>query len=208
MLFTAIPIASAPSFAFPTEGAHCSITRPTAFSPFLSTIAWGLPGIYLNPKERNNTKYKLDTFSAVYRWLCRKEVVFENPSKEIFSELDEIKTQVPIFIRSFRTPGRTGGGHRPTIGRRGPAPAAPPYGGTAVAPPTRLFAYLNVPDLKPRYGKTTVRETFRAAAIAKPRWGQSLFRRRTGKCPEGFSIDTAAISTAIFITAAAPMRRE
>ncbi|KAK1607732.1 hypothetical protein QYE76_031405 [Lolium multiflorum] len=42
-----------------------------------------------------------------------------------------------------------------------------------------------------------------AAAIAKPRSGgqESLFRQR-GSAPEGFSIDTAAISTAIFITAA------
>lgn len=29
--------------------------------------------IYLNPKERNSIKYKLDTFSAVYCWLCRKK---------------------------------------------------------------------------------------------------------------------------------------
>ncbi|KAK1610938.1 hypothetical protein QYE76_034611 [Lolium multiflorum] len=42
-------------------------------------------------------------------------------------------------------------------------------------------------------------------------WGQeSLFGTPPGRgsAPEGFSIDTAAISTAIFINAAAPMRRE
>ncbi|KAK1698742.1 hypothetical protein QYE76_015439 [Lolium multiflorum] len=52
---------------------------------------------------------------------------------------------------------------------------------------------------------------FAAAAIAKPRsGGQSLSGTlpERGSAPEGFSIDTAAISTAIFITAAAPMRRE
>ncbi|KAK1678102.1 hypothetical protein QYE76_038950 [Lolium multiflorum] len=52
---------------------------------------------------------------------------------------------------------------------------------------------------------------FRAAVIAKPRsGGQSLCSGppERGSAPEGFSIDTAAISAAIFITAAAPMRRE
>ncbi|KAK1695420.1 hypothetical protein QYE76_012117 [Lolium multiflorum] len=41
-----------------------------------------------------------------------------------------------------------------------------------------------------------------AAAIAKPRGQESLFRHPAGRgsAPEGFSIDTAAISTAIFIT--------
>ncbi|KAM0868174.1 hypothetical protein ACQ4PT_041486 [Festuca glaucescens] len=38
--------------------------------------------IYLDPKERNNTEYKLETFSAVYRKLCGKEVVFEYPVTE------------------------------------------------------------------------------------------------------------------------------
>ncbi|VAH89985.1 unnamed protein product [Triticum turgidum subsp. durum] len=38
--------------------------------------------IYLDPKERNNTEYKLETFSAVYRRLCGKDVVFEYPVTE------------------------------------------------------------------------------------------------------------------------------
>uniref|UniRef100_A0A3B5ZRM3 40S ribosomal protein S7 n=2 Tax=Triticum aestivum TaxID=4565 RepID=A0A3B5ZRM3_WHEAT len=33
--------------------------------------------IFLYPKERNNTEYKLDTFTAVYRRLCGKDVVYE-----------------------------------------------------------------------------------------------------------------------------------
>uniref|UniRef100_A0A0E0CZ86 40S ribosomal protein S7 n=1 Tax=Oryza meridionalis TaxID=40149 RepID=A0A0E0CZ86_9ORYZ len=33
--------------------------------------------IFLDPKERNNTEYKLETFSAVYRRLCGKDVAFE-----------------------------------------------------------------------------------------------------------------------------------
>lgn len=35
--------------------------------------------IFLDPKERNNTENKLETFSGVYRKLCGKDVVFEYP---------------------------------------------------------------------------------------------------------------------------------
>ncbi|XP_042460986.1 40S ribosomal protein S7-like [Zingiber officinale] len=35
--------------------------------------------IFLDLKERNNTEYKLETFTGVYRKLCGKEVVFEYP---------------------------------------------------------------------------------------------------------------------------------
>ena len=43
-------------------------------------------------------------FSAVFG--------FRNPSKEIFSELDEINAQGPIFTRSFqKTEGETMWGH-------------------------------------------------------------------------------------------------
>uniref|UniRef100_A0A0D9WFD1 40S ribosomal protein S7 n=1 Tax=Leersia perrieri TaxID=77586 RepID=A0A0D9WFD1_9ORYZ len=38
--------------------------------------------IFLDPKERNNTEYKLDTFSSVYRRLCGKDVVFDYPMTE------------------------------------------------------------------------------------------------------------------------------
>ncbi|CAL9770338.1 unnamed protein product [Musa acuminata subsp. burmannicoides] len=38
--------------------------------------------IFLDPKERNNTEYKLETFTAVYRKLCGKDVVFEYPVTE------------------------------------------------------------------------------------------------------------------------------
>ncbi|CAL2244565.1 unnamed protein product [Prunus armeniaca] len=35
--------------------------------------------VFLDPKERNNTEYKLESFSAVYRRLSGKDVVFEYP---------------------------------------------------------------------------------------------------------------------------------
>lgn len=35
--------------------------------------------IFLDPKEINNTEYKLETFAAVYRKLSGKDVVFEYP---------------------------------------------------------------------------------------------------------------------------------
>ncbi|KAK1682359.1 hypothetical protein QYE76_043207 [Lolium multiflorum] len=95
------------------------------------------------------------------------------------------------------------------IGWRGQAGPAPPYGVVAPSTLLRLFAYLKPPSRKPYYGRRNPQKPSRAAVIAKPRCGDGVLFRHlgAGKCPEGFSIDTAAIFTAIFITAAAPMRR-
>ncbi|XP_022933138.1 40S ribosomal protein S7 [Cucurbita moschata] len=38
--------------------------------------------VLLDPKERNNTEYKLESFAAVYRKLSGKDVVFEYPITE------------------------------------------------------------------------------------------------------------------------------
>ncbi|KAK9818416.1 hypothetical protein WJX72_012350 [[Myrmecia] bisecta] len=38
--------------------------------------------VYLDPKERNTTEYKLETFGGVYKRLTGKDVVFEFPVQE------------------------------------------------------------------------------------------------------------------------------
>ena len=38
--------------------------------------------VFLDPKERNNTEYKLESFAAVYRKLSGKDVAFEFPITE------------------------------------------------------------------------------------------------------------------------------
>ncbi|KAK1574215.1 hypothetical protein QYE76_037650 [Lolium multiflorum] len=79
-------------------------------------------------------------------------------------------------------------------------------------PPTLPFRLYKAPASKTLTEEATVRETFQSRRHREAKiWGQeSLFRHPAGRgsAPEGFSIDTAAISTAIFITAAAPMKRE
>ncbi|KVI02822.1 Ribosomal protein S7e [Cynara cardunculus var. scolymus] len=43
--------------------------------------------IYLDPKARNDTEYKLETYAGVYRKLCGKDVVFEYPITDASSFL-------------------------------------------------------------------------------------------------------------------------
>jgi small subunit ribosomal protein S7e len=38
--------------------------------------------VYLDPKERNTTEYKLETFGGVYKKLTGKEVTFEYPPEQ------------------------------------------------------------------------------------------------------------------------------
>ncbi|KAK1618296.1 hypothetical protein QYE76_023813 [Lolium multiflorum] len=73
---------------------------------------------------------------------------FRNPSKEIFSELDEIKAQGPIFPRSFqKSEGETKRGHEGhTLGRRGPLGRAALCG--ALVPPLDLPFRLQIASVE------------------------------------------------------------
>ena len=123
-------------------------------------------------------------FSAVFG--------FRNPTKEIFSESDEINAKYLIFPGSFQsTEEITKWGHEAATQHGSAARgggARPPY--YVVAPSAfrlRLFSYKKPPDLNLRYEKPRYEKPSRAAAIAKPRSGgqESLFRHaaRAGKCP-------------------------
>ena len=97
---------------------------------------------------------------------------------------------------------------------------ARPEGGRAALwcggprPPPRLpFRLFKASVAKTLIRSTKPEKTFQSRRHREAKiWGTGVSvpaRRRDGEVPpEGFSIDTAAISTAIFITAAAPMRRE
>ncbi|KAH7840709.1 hypothetical protein Vadar_020505 [Vaccinium darrowii] len=50
--------------------------------PVVAPEGQGLESIYLDPKARNDTEYKLETFSGVYRKLSGKDVIFEYPITE------------------------------------------------------------------------------------------------------------------------------
>src|SRR5215207_9285732 len=89
-------------------------------------------------------------FSAVFG--------FRNPSKEIFSELDETSAQGPIFARSFqKTEEITKWGHE--AARAGPGRAALPPG-LLVWPPALPFRLLKVSFAKPPVPRATIRKTF------------------------------------------------
>ena len=117
-------------------------------------------------------------FSAVFG--------FRNRSKEIFSELDEIKAHDLIIPRSFQNTeeGPEGRPRAPTHGG-GAAQGGAPW---CVEPPDplrlRLFAYLSLPDLSLRDGKTTVRETIQSRRHREAKiWRTELSvlaRRRDG----------------------------
>ncbi|KAK1629530.1 hypothetical protein QYE76_003845 [Lolium multiflorum] len=157
-------------------------------------------------------EYKCESESLFPLWVQCRELMaqFRNPSKEIFSESDEIKTRGSYFHRKHPEHPESAEGGLWAQGERWRGWAwRPLWCRRLVAPPIRLFAYLKVPDLKPRYGKATVRETFQSRRHREAKiWGTGVSvpaRRRDGEVlPEGFYINT----TAIFITAAAPMRRE
>src|SRR5215207_5513734 len=113
-------------------------------------------------------------FSAVFG--------FRNPSKEIFSELDEINAQGPIFTRSFqKTEGGTKWGHEaPTQlgGTAWPLAARPWCVGPSCRHLTYPSAYLKPPSRNPLYREPRYGKPSRDAAVANPISGDSGDRLR------------------------------
>ncbi|KAK1693671.1 hypothetical protein QYE76_010368 [Lolium multiflorum] len=119
--------------------------------------------------------------------------IIRNPSKEIFSELDEINAQGPIFTRSFqKSEEETKWGHevathqaaRLALGRAALLWAL-------VTPLTYPSAYLKPPSRNPPYREPRYGKPSRDAAIANPisrGFGRSPARRRGESSPEGLYI--------------------
>ncbi|KAK1649456.1 hypothetical protein QYE76_067261 [Lolium multiflorum] len=103
--------------------------------------------------------------------------VAPNPSKEIFSELDEIFAQGPIFARSFQKTeeGRKWGHEAPTIA---PSPGRADLGVGPSCGPPRPSAYLKPPSRKPQYREPRYGKPSRDAA-ANPISEDSGDRLRT-----------------------------
>ncbi|KAK1662001.1 hypothetical protein QYE76_050160 [Lolium multiflorum] len=123
-----------------------------------------------------------------------------NPSKEIFSESDEINAQHPIFPRSFQnTRGARRGPRGPPDDRPARPVAAPPCNGVVASLTFDAASSPKPPRPKTSDGKATVRNLPEPPPSRSQDRGQSLFGTpRDGSAPESFSIDT----TAIFINAA------
>ena len=101
---------------------------------------------------------------------------FRNPSKEIFSKLDEINAQYLIFQGSFQSTeegpeeSQVGPTHGGGAAKRG---GAPPWCGEPPWPfRLRLFAYKSPFDLKTQYQLTKLQKDSRGAAtVAKLQFG-------------------------------------
>ncbi|KAK1680803.1 hypothetical protein QYE76_041651 [Lolium multiflorum] len=110
-----------------------------------------------------------------------------NPSKEIFSELDETFAQGPIFARSFqKTEEITKWGHEAARGQ-----AARPRPGRAALPPgtscgPRVAAYLKSPSRNPQYREPRYGKPSRDAAAANPISG--IQEIASGTLPEGIHL--------------------
>ncbi|KAK1618564.1 hypothetical protein QYE76_024081 [Lolium multiflorum] len=101
----------------------------------------------------------------------RRRPLRQNPSKEIFSELDETFAQGPIFARSFqKTEEITKWGHEAARGwpaRPKPWPRRPTPWAPRVAP-ALTFRLLKVSVAKPPVPRATIRKTFQRRAAANP----------------------------------------
>ncbi|KAK1615819.1 hypothetical protein QYE76_021336 [Lolium multiflorum] len=170
------------------------------FAADARNIRFGLSTDGMNPfGEQSSSHSTWPVTLCIYNlppWLCMKRKFI----------------MMPVLIQEYPRAAQ-GAPWAPDDREARPGPGPRPYGVAASsALLRRLFAYLKPLHRKPLRKKPRYAKPSRAATIAKPRSGgqESLFRHPAGRgsAPEGSSIDTAAISTAIFITAAAPMKRE
>ncbi|KAK1653738.1 hypothetical protein QYE76_071543 [Lolium multiflorum] len=132
---------------------------------------------------------RCDSDGELYPLVAGRPPLRQNPSKEIFSELDETFAQGPIFARSFqKTEEITKWGHEAAgeLGRRGPSPGAPTCPWALVWPPRCPSAYLKSPSRNPAESHDT--ENLRDAAanpisgiqeIASAPWERGFISRRT-----------------------------
>ncbi|KAK1653040.1 hypothetical protein QYE76_070845 [Lolium multiflorum] len=108
--------------------------------------------------------------------------IYANPTKEIFSELDEINAQGPIFARSFqKTEGKGSGATRRRhnkAARPRSWPRGPGVWGPRVAPPRCPSAYLKPSSRNPQYREPRYGKPYRDAAAANPISGDSGDRLR------------------------------
>ncbi|KAK1628218.1 hypothetical protein QYE76_002533 [Lolium multiflorum] len=110
-----------------------------------------------------------------------------NPSKEIFSELDEINAQGPIFARSFqKSEEETGPRGGQTPGRRGLGLGRAALLCRHLVPPLDLpFRLLKASVAKPPVPKATIRKTLLRGRRRQSHLGG--FRRSPAPCRRGES---------------------
>ncbi|KAK1661259.1 hypothetical protein QYE76_049418 [Lolium multiflorum] len=154
---------SASKQSFVKSSIKMSLEARGSSTPAISHMTWyvvykgKVPGVYNDWEECRRQVHRFSGNS--YKG---------NPSKEIFSELDETFAQGPIFARSFqKTEEITKWGHD-----------LPP--GPLVWPPALTFRLLKASVAKPPVPRATIRKTFRDAAAVPSRG----FRRSPPHLPE------------------------
>jgi hypothetical protein len=142
-----------------------------------------------------------------YQFLFLLFLCFRKVTREIFSELDETKPEVPIFSDGTESKAETEEGQEAAT----PLGGAPPSGharlwcGPLVHPLTSPFRLYILSDAKTPNQSVSVHEKFRSAATIEDQfWGDrslcSGTLPRRGIAPGTISIDSTAISIAVAVS--------